>query len=152
MKKLLIITMMFLSLASIAQQPEFVTDINPGGNAYPERFVKYNSKMYFQANHNTHGNEMWVTDGTAVGTNLVKDINPGTSGSQINGFIVFNGKIIFSANDGAHGLEMWESDGTDTGTKMVIDLNATTGMNPTQFFEFGNNRYANRKQNISKKY
>ena len=32
--------------------------------------------LYFQANDGMNGIELWRSDGTSAGTNLVKDINP----------------------------------------------------------------------------
>jgi len=36
-----------------------------------------NGKLYFNANDGVHGRELWATDGTEAGTQLVKDISPG---------------------------------------------------------------------------
>jgi len=35
------------------------------------------SLLYFSARDANHGRELWVSDGTARGTRLVMDINPG---------------------------------------------------------------------------
>jgi ELWxxDGT repeat protein len=44
------------------------------------------SKILFRAVDATHGTELWVTDGTAVGTYLVKDMRyPITTGSATAG-------------------------------------------------------------------
>ena len=42
-------------------------------------FVAFKEKLYFAARDDTHGMEMWVSDGTKKGTKLFKDIKPGTS-------------------------------------------------------------------------
>ncbi len=79
-------------------------------------------KAFFAASDETHGEELWVTDGTAAGTRMVKDINPGTGSSDVNWMARFNDKVVFAANDGQNGMELWISDGTEAGTKMVQDI------------------------------
>ena len=61
--------------------------------------------------------------GTAAGTGLVKDINPGTSGSYPGDLTNVNGTLFFTADDGTHGHELWKSDGTAAGTVLVKDIN-----------------------------
>ncbi len=80
------------------------------------------TELYFTPDDGPNGTELWVTDGTANGTKLVKDINPGTGNSQPAFFTEYNGKVYFVANDGTHGAELWVTDGTANGTNMVIDL------------------------------
>ncbi len=115
-----------------------VSDIWPGtGNSRPgyynDGFYVYNGKAYFNATDSTHGCELWVTDGTSGGTNLVADIYPGTADSYPgycnniegpikNGFITFNNKMYFTAGDSLHGVELWQSDGTTAGTTLVADI------------------------------
>lgn len=82
------------------------------------------TELYFSVNDGPHGIELWKTDGTTNGTVLVKDINPGTKGSQPAGFTKYKGKVYFIADDGSHGSELWVTDGTTNGTNIVIDMNA----------------------------
>ena len=42
----------------------------------------FNGQLFFGANDGTHGPELWVSDGTAAGTTMVKDIIAGASGSN----------------------------------------------------------------------
>ena len=74
-----------------------------------------------QRRHAT-GSELWKSDGTAAGTVLVKDINPGGIGSIPVNLTNVNGTLFFSADDGAHGEELWKSDGTAAGTVLVKDI------------------------------
>jgi ELWxxDGT repeat protein len=51
----------------------------------------------------------------------VKDIAPGTNGSDPQGLVNLNGTLFFSASDGT-GFELWRSDGTEAGTYLVRDI------------------------------
>ena len=66
-------------------------------------------KAFFAASDATHGEELWVTDGTKQGTYMVKDIWPGSSGSNVNYLTRFNDKVVFVADDGENGMELWIS-------------------------------------------
>ncbi len=81
--------------------------------------------FYFSASdgqNGTTGRELWRTDGTAGGTTLVKDINPGAGDSSPDLLTVVGTNLFFVATDGVHGRELWKSDGTSAGTVMVVDL------------------------------
>src|SRR5207248_1354608 len=82
--------------------------------------------LFFAANDGVHGTELWTSDGTAAGTVLVKDINPGSSSSYPYSLTAVNGKLFFTANDGVHGQELWRSDGTAAGTSLGKDINPGT--------------------------
>jgi ELWxxDGT repeat protein len=67
-----------------------------------------------------HGDQLWVTD--AAGPRMVKQIFPGTYGSNFFNFTPFGDRLLFTATDGVHGRELWQSDGTADGTSMLADL------------------------------
>lgn len=86
------------------------------------------------------GNELWVTDGTEAGTNLVKDINSGSANGidQFGGGFLEN-QFIFSANDGNSGNELWITNGTESGTTLLKDINSgEQSSNPSNFVTLGN--------------
>ena len=86
-------------------------------------FTESNGLLYFGAYGDGQGRELWVTDGTAAGTRLVKDIRPGFGSSDAEFFIAFEDGILFAADDGVNGYELWRSDGTAEGTVLVKDIN-----------------------------
>src|SRR5262245_52753363 len=63
----------------------------------PSTFVNLNGTMLFSAYDPAHGRELWRTDGTAAGTQLVKDLNPGPEDSFIEGMATLNGAAYVSA-------------------------------------------------------
>lgn len=105
-----------------------------------ERFV-------FSADDGSNGRELWATDGTAEGTSLVRDINPGGGDAFPFSFggsfgALGDGRVLFGADDGSGGgVELWISDGTAAGTRLVEDL--TTGPfggDPRSFLPLGDGR------------
>src|SRR5206468_2209400 len=93
-------------------------------------FTAVNGKVYFTYDDGTHGYELWVTDGTAGGTKLVKDVNPGPDGSYPMGLTADGGVLVFLARptNGAAGPgTLFATDGTDAGTvplKEITDYSA----------------------------
>jgi len=74
----------------------------------------------------TTGAELWRSDGTDVGTLMVKEIGPGTQPGYVDLITDLDGTVFFFiADDGVHGSELWRSDGTEVGTWMVRDIHPT---------------------------
>jgi len=81
-------------------------------------------KGLFSANDGTHGTELFITNGTAVGTSLVDDVYAGLDGSYPDALTpLFNGTAVFAATDNPDGPRLWVTDGTAAGTALVIDVN-----------------------------
>jgi ELWxxDGT repeat protein len=95
--------------------------------------------LFFAANDGVNGLELWKSDGTAAGTVLVKDINPGSSGSYPRNLTVMGNTLFFTADDGVNGNELWKSDGTAAGTVLVKDINpGSSGSYPRNLTVMGN--------------
>jgi len=88
----------------------------------PTDIVTFGNRFYFSAFDPVHGRELWVSDGTELGTVLFKEINPGSGSSTPGYFEVVDNQLFFVANDGVNGNELWVSDGTAAGTRMVKDI------------------------------
>jgi len=88
--------------------------------------------VYFSAQDPRHGRQLWKSDGTAAGTVMITDVNPGPVGLAPAGIAALSdATAMFSGNDGRHGREPWITDGTTAGTHMFEDLNpGPAGSNP----------------------
>ncbi|MBZ0097886.1 MAG: T9SS type A sorting domain-containing protein, partial [Taibaiella sp.] len=104
-------------------------DIHPGSaSSTPEFLNEYNGKLIFKARVRTYGNELWISDGTPGGTNLVKDIVPGSfDGVAVLKWGALNSKLYFIGMDAVYNTELWTTDGTSAGTMRVTDLNPGFG-------------------------
>jgi ELWxxDGT repeat protein len=75
--------------------------------------------VYFGVNDTVNGSALWRSDGTAVGTTLVKAINPPPL-STLYSLTDVQGTLYFLAsNRSAIPSELWRSDGTGAGTTLV---------------------------------
>src|SRR5262249_56461077 len=91
--------------------------------------------LYFSADDGEHGRELWVSDGTTDGTQLVADIRPGPLGSDPRNITAGYGTYaLFSADDGEHGRELWVTPWVfGGGPHMIADINpGPAGSNPEQ--------------------
>lgn len=97
----------------------------------PSALTEWNDLLFFSGGDAEHGREPWLSDGTASGTFLLKDIRPGTAGSDVSACapyyasqfkpVALDARLFFSAADGRHGCELWVTDGTEPGTKLFLD-------------------------------
>jgi len=83
-------------------------------------FTNVGGVLYFNLGDNdaSTGRELWASDGTEAGTMLVRDVVPGTAGSNPRELTAFNNKLYFvAASDNVFRTdELWSSDGTPAGT------------------------------------
>lgn len=98
----------------------------------------HNGKVYFPG-RNTNGVELWVTDGTAQGTLLIKDIMPLAGRSEPKELYSAGTRLYFSAKDSANDFEPWYTDGSSAGTVKLKQIHPTgaLGSDPKDFIALG---------------
>lgn len=89
--------------------------------------AKTPTKVFFKGFVPDKGEEIWVTDGTKKGTNMVKDLTLGSDSPMLSipQNVTVGEKLYFvkieSANDD-YRSDLWETDGTEQGTKKITEL------------------------------
>ena len=128
MKKLL---QSLLILATPFLFAQNILELNPSNFpiTQPVGFTKFNNKLFYVGNNTTYGREMWSTDGSTNGNQLLKDIGNQYNIAALSGFQAqqafamygqvgsINGKLFFNASYTAQfSPTIWLSDGTEAGT------------------------------------
>lgn len=129
---------------AVAAIPEItVIDIYPGEDGYSYALDKsttgqaaVGNRIFFSADSASGSSQLWVSDGTAAGTNLVKAIHP-SGDDDVRELVAFGDKVLFRADDDVHGLELWVSDGTQSGTQLVRDINLGGDSFPQNLYLWG---------------
>lgn len=107
----------------LASVPVMLTNLPLSGANITEA-IQIGSLTFFTAYDDDHGVELWKTNGTRLGTMIVKDIRTGSPSSNPTSLTNVNGTLFFKAYDDTNGVELWKSDGTETGTVLVKDIYA----------------------------
>lgn len=100
--------------------------------------IKFNNEMVFAADDGT-GTALWKSDGTTVGTVMLKPIALSLNFMNIRAdFTIVDGTLFFTAQDATAGMELWKTDGTSAGTVRVKDIKpGLTSSNPTELTAVG---------------
>lgn len=89
--------------------------------------VVIDGMLYFRAIDPDAGYELWKSDGTAVGTVLVKDIHSSHNESSL----IFNmtpvGEALYFATTGNAGNALWKTNATATSVESVLALDQNNG-------------------------
>jgi ELWxxDGT repeat protein len=101
--------------------PKILGELNP----FPVGVtgVSLQNKVIFKGADAANGYELWVSDGTSLGTYLLKDINPGANSSNPESFFKSedDSYVLFLATTPNEGKELWRTDGTPEGTILLKD-------------------------------
>jgi len=101
---------------------ERVTDIARGGNSSsPSWFVEVNGNLYFQADDQQHGVELWKYSPMTGEATLAADIYRGPTGSNPEWLTVYGNSIYFAATDATLGRQIWRYN-TGSGEAKVVAM------------------------------
>lgn len=116
MKKYVFI-LLFISSIGYAQIEEFLP------RSFSGKPVILNDKMLFNYFTPEFGSELWVTDGTTEGTQLLVDIitGPNSSNPIISDFYIIDDVLYFRGANTPHSV--WRTDGTPQGTFQLVNNN-----------------------------
>ncbi len=117
---------LFFTYTTLLSQPLLVKNIQPGLSSGIQlgaaRSAVVGNTLYFTADDDIHGVELWKSDGTATGTVLVRDIYPGKSFHGPDRlYTVYDNQLYFTARDTAHDTELWRTDDGPEGAVLVRD-------------------------------
>jgi ELWxxDGT repeat protein len=83
-------------------------------------FCVVGGKLFFNGTDPLHGSALWVTDGTASGTRLVRSAPVGAPGMEPISMTAFQGRLYYTSR--TDNSTLWSSDGTDAGTRQYSAL------------------------------
>ncbi len=118
---LLVILASSLALAQPVRVSRFLNS-PPRDTGFDRDGVEFQGARYFAAYTDSVGWELFRSDGTAAGTRLVIDLNPGVRSSFPQRFQIFDGKLLFITADASATSAIWQSDGTAAGTTRLASL------------------------------
>jgi ELWxxDGT repeat protein len=107
--------------------------------------VPFGDRFLFLAEARNSGLKWWISDGTNLGTRVLKDLSltsPGFGSDLVREHALINGILYLGINTLAHGQELWRTDGSEEGTFMVADLfPGPVSSNPAGLKIHGNRLY-----------
>lgn len=102
---------------------ELLADINQASSSSTSSgvrglFAPLGDRILFDAWEPSSGAELWVSDGTPLGTRLVRDLAPGNESTDFRWLGTVRGVAVFlrDLDFGLGPFDLWRSDGTAAGT------------------------------------
>ncbi len=100
-----------------------VGSLSPYVSSSQKNMIALNNRLYFLAHNGGTNKELWVSDGTATGTTLLKELDaPATDFTTPSLHRVNNRLLFLSAGPDAASDGLWASDGTTAGTQQLANL------------------------------
>jgi ELWxxDGT repeat protein len=127
-----------------------IQDINTSGDSDPYDFVSDGNYVYFLADDDVNGTEIWKTDGTPGNTSLAVDLTPGPASSSIYELVGSTAGLAFAFEDPtADGNLATFSDGSTAGTtKLVLSGPVTESSAINGLHDLGNKTIFSAKDGV----
>jgi len=115
-------------------------DINPGlgSTSIGQMSAAFGGKTYFLASLSSEyfspEVQLWKTDGTTLGTEMVKEWSSAERSPYQDAFWIFGDRLFFTL-----GSDLWQTNGTEVGTTSVYDA---SGYGAPQLFVIGGEAFA----------
>ncbi|MFU7560741.1 ELWxxDGT repeat protein [Roseiconus sp. JC912] len=110
-----------------------VIDTRPGNDLYgapldglPRILGELDGQMLFTSFDANEDRELWISDGTELGSGLLKNINPATGDAGVKELLVVGNDIYFAADDGINGEAVWRADTVLETVEMVADVSPSS--------------------------
>jgi ELWxxDGT repeat protein len=111
-----------------AATASLVADIDPnlasrGTSSFrPQQLTRAGSRVVFVADEPSSGVELWTSDGTPLGTEMLRDNCPGPCTGEVKMLGTAGGIAYFRGGEEDVDRGLWRTDGTPAGTFRLIDL------------------------------
>jgi trimeric autotransporter adhesin len=118
----------------------------------PSNLTVFKGRLYFTADDGIHGVELWRTNGSEAGAEMVMDVNVVgvrgknksnvTQSSSPADLTEYNGLLYFTADNGIEGRQLWSTNGSEAGTAIVMPIrDHPDGCQPANLTVFKNLLY-----------
>jgi ELWxxDGT repeat protein len=112
-----------------------------GQGFHPTDLTVFNGEVLFTGDDASGNYGLWVTNGTAAGTQELTGIS-GANATGLNayGFTLFNGEVLFTGDDASGNYGLWVTNGTAAGTQELTGISGVStqgqGLHPTDLTVF----------------
>ncbi|MFY2559488.1 hypothetical protein ACN469_17780 [Corallococcus terminator] len=101
--------------------------------------VAVGSRYFFQLYDQPTGmNQLWVSDGSASGTQFVRAFTPDNLGPALRSATAINGRLVFFHLTQSSTTDLWSSDGTSAGTVLLANLTGVLELYFNNTLQVGN--------------
>ncbi|BAT51098.1 unknown protein [Nostoc sp. NIES-3756] len=110
-----------------------------GSISNPANLTNLNGQLYFTAYNPTFGNELWTSNGTQAGTQVI-DVRVGGLSSSPGNLTAAGSRLYFTATDSINGTEVWKYEAGQA--SLVKDVTpGNNGFGPDNLIAVGSNLY-----------